>query len=84
MGDGMAIHLIIGWRCKGKNCGQFHAAKYLGEKDKIEGKVFNFKTPGNALLLRCPKCQEQHLYRIPELKNVELDAPPPPEFQPLL
>jgi len=78
-------HVILVWRCKGKNCGQSHLAKYLGEKEKIEeGVIIRLHAKGDAVLIRCPKCGEQHLYGPNELRSLEMPSPPPDGYKEIL
>lgn len=79
----MTKHTIIAWKCKTENCGQLHAAKYLGEKDKIQAARIPIKK-FHHVTIECPKCGQSHDYFPQEIRYVELDAPPPPQFRDLL
>lgn len=82
------VHVLLGWRCKGKrqgeDCGQFHPAKYLGEKKQIEDKPISLHARGKSFAIPCPECDERHWYHPEEMSYVELDAPPPPGFRSLI
>jgi hypothetical protein len=71
------IHVILGWRCQTKDCGQFHFAKYLGEKSKIaEGSRMPLKAKGRIFSIYCPKCQQSHDYDPKNLRYMELPKAP--------
>ena len=79
-----ARYVALVWRCKGTNCEQRHLAKYLGEKRKLAGQSFQFSPPGNAVLIRCAKCDEQHVYKPGELVSMEVPSPLPAGYKEIL
>ena len=79
-----AIHVVVGWYCKGKDCDKFHALAYLGEKDKLEGHTFSFKEVGKARSIPCPQCRETHFYGPQDVRTLESDSPPPPGIRPAI
>ena len=84
MANEKPIHVVLVWHCKGDNCDQIHAAKYLGEKSKIQGTITKLDARGKSFAILCPKCGQRRWYHPEEITYVELDAPPPPEFRPII
>jgi hypothetical protein len=81
-----AIHMILGWRCDTQDCGMFHFAKYLGEKDKLppDGVMMKLRAAGRTFLILCPRCQKRHEYHPKDLRYMEVTGPRPAELQDLM
>lgn len=80
-----SVHVILGWRCQTKDCGQFHFAKYLGEKSAVtEGFRATLKAGGRIFHIHCPKCRQTHSYDPKDLHSTEVSGAPPAGLRDLM
>lgn len=61
-----------------------HLAKHLGEKEKATGKKFPLATADKVFSVLCPNCTERRDYRSRDLRQIELEGPPPREWKDLI
>ncbi|HYM78688.1 MAG TPA: hypothetical protein VE377_22145 [Candidatus Dormibacteraeota bacterium] len=83
--EDQTVHMILGWRCKTKDCGMFHFAKYLGEKEKVmSGTRIPLTPKGDLVVIPCPQCHQRHAYDPKEVRYMEVAGPRPEGLRDLL
>ena len=75
-------YVVVGWYCKTQSCGEFHGLAYLGPKSQMEGKTTHIKgMPKDGPTITCPRCQKAYHFQRSELRQLEMDDPPPPDTE---
>lgn len=73
------MHLYLMLDCKTPGCEMKHLVRYVGEGEPVPGFV-SVHVP-NFFPVACPECRNSHDYQSDDLRQAELDAPPPRDFQ---